>query len=162
MDYDNDIGSDNDVGYDDNIAYDNLHNYVPDVHDDNADDLGYNNYIGYDDDNLNDYVPDALPASFPLRESVAHTRNRLRAFQTLLQPDDFYDFYDDDDGDDDDGDDGDDDDDDEGDDDDAHRFIPSFISSLNSLQAVKPSFRLSRRARLCSKLVLYISKYPYI
>ena len=51
---------------------------------------------------------------------------------------------------------GDDDDDDSGGDggsvgdggDDNHRLMPSFISSLNSLHAVKPSFRFRSNARL--------------
>ena len=52
---------------------------------------------------------------------------------------------------------------DDDDDDDDYRFIPSFISSLNSLQAVRPSFRLRRRARLrVSKLYIYIYLYYMI
>ena len=48
-------------------------------------DVNYDVDVDYDD--LVDEVPDALPPSLPLRESVCHPRNRLRAFQPLLQPD---------------------------------------------------------------------------
>lgn len=68
-----------DVDYDVDVDVD----YDVDVHYDI--DVNYDVDVDYDD--LVDDVPDALPPSLPLRESVCHPRNRLRAFQPLLQPD---------------------------------------------------------------------------
>ena len=68
-----------DVDYDVDVDVD----YDVDVHYDI--DVNYDVDVDYDD--LVDEVPDALPPSLPLRESVCHPRNCLRAFQPLLQPD---------------------------------------------------------------------------